>query len=1027
MSYIINNSRGQVIAVVPDGTINTTATSLALVGRGVNGYGESENENYVFLLENFASPTAPQNAVAGQLWFNSSTNEISVYSNSNTWQAVPTEAYVQAQKISPIFTGIPQAPTAPTGTATTQLATTAFVTLSPAFSGVPTAPTATAGTATTQLATTEFVTSSPQFLGTPTAPTANSSDNSGTLATTAFVQSQKISPQFTGTPTAPTAPAGTASDQLATTAFVTSSPQLTGVPTAPTAAAGTANTQIATTAFVTDSPIFTGTPRAPTAGLGTANTQIATTAFVADTLFAIGNIGSIASQDASNVAITGGTITGIAPLDIGSGGTGATNSSAARTNLGLGSMAVQNSNSVNITGGEIQGILPLGIFSGGTGASTAIGARSNLGLGSLSTQNSNQVSISGGVITGITDLAVADGGTGASTPAGARAALGIGTMGAQESSQVAITGGSISGITLSSLISPLAVSSGGTGAVSAGGARSNLGLGNMALQNSESVLITGGTISNITPLAVNSGGTGANNPTQAMQNLLPVQTGNAGRVLSTNGTSLSWITVTPGGGGSVTSVSGQGSVNGLTLSGTVTSTGAITLGGEVNSISGSAITSGIVPATRLGTGIPNSSVWLRGDNTWQSLGPLVTATVLPIANGGTGAFTVEGARGNLGLGTMSQQNSNAVTISGGTVSGVTITNTLINSLSSPLSVGNGGTGASTPQGATTNLLPSQAGLANYVLKTNGSTVLWAQVDASEIRGVLPISRGGTGADTQTQAIRNLLPPLPTGSATWVLTSINSVLQWTQSALPSQSGQNGKFLFTNGSSTSWQGVSGSVLSSPVPIFLGGTGATTREAGINALLPQQFAPSANNVFFLSTNGTNVSFQPIIPTALAYNPATFANALPVNRGGTGQITATDALNALLPPQTVSTQNWFLQSQGGLFGNPRWQPIPATLTSITYGSAVNTIGFTNQVGSFNDASNYFDVFPPAGKTILDLQGFIPSIAYLYYAGVVNGDDSTRCIWAIPNIGGRVRVWVQNTEQRATPAANYVAFWRGL
>ena len=34
---------------------------------------------------------------------------------------------VQAQKISPVFTGVPQAPTAPTLTANTQLATTAFV------------------------------------------------------------------------------------------------------------------------------------------------------------------------------------------------------------------------------------------------------------------------------------------------------------------------------------------------------------------------------------------------------------------------------------------------------------------------------------------------------------------------------------------------------------------------------------------------------------------------------------------------------------------------------------------------------------------------------------------------------------------------------------------------------------------------------------------------------------------------------------------------------------------------------------
>ena len=49
-------------------------------------------------------------------------------------------------------------------------------------------------------------------------------------------------------------------------------------------------------------------------------------------------------------------------------------------------------------------------------------------LGSMADQNSNSVSITGGSISGITDLAVADGGTGASTASGARTNLGLGTV-----------------------------------------------------------------------------------------------------------------------------------------------------------------------------------------------------------------------------------------------------------------------------------------------------------------------------------------------------------------------------------------------------------------------------------------------------------------------------------------------------------------------------------------------------------------------------------------------------------------------
>lgn len=55
----------------------------------------------------------------------------------------------------------------------------------------------------------------------------------------------------------------------------------------------------------------------------------------------------------------------------------------------------------------------------------AAAQRTTLGLGTLATQAASSVSITGGSITGITDLAVADGGTGASTAAGARTNLGV--------------------------------------------------------------------------------------------------------------------------------------------------------------------------------------------------------------------------------------------------------------------------------------------------------------------------------------------------------------------------------------------------------------------------------------------------------------------------------------------------------------------------------------------------------------------------------------------------------------------------
>ncbi len=75
------------------------------------------------------------------------------------------------------------------------------------------------------------------------------------------------------------------------------------------------------------SPTFTGTPTAPTASPGTNTTQLATTAYV------LASQGTIASQNANNVAITGGSITGITDLAIADGGTGASTASAAFNNL----------------------------------------------------------------------------------------------------------------------------------------------------------------------------------------------------------------------------------------------------------------------------------------------------------------------------------------------------------------------------------------------------------------------------------------------------------------------------------------------------------------------------------------------------------------------------------------------------------------------------------------------------------------------------------------------------------------------
>lgn len=69
MSYNIKKSNGDPLNEIVDGGVDRIQTSLSLVGPNYIGYGELQNENFVFLLENFANDAPPRSPVAGQLWY----------------------------------------------------------------------------------------------------------------------------------------------------------------------------------------------------------------------------------------------------------------------------------------------------------------------------------------------------------------------------------------------------------------------------------------------------------------------------------------------------------------------------------------------------------------------------------------------------------------------------------------------------------------------------------------------------------------------------------------------------------------------------------------------------------------------------------------------------------------------------------------------------------------------------------------------------------------------------------------------
>ena len=96
MAYTVNKTSSGSYTV-QDGVVNTQ-TDLSLIGKGYAGYGEKIAENFLHLLENFSSATAPTKPVTGQLWYDSTNSLLKVYSGS---AFVPAGGNVPYQTTAP--------------------------------------------------------------------------------------------------------------------------------------------------------------------------------------------------------------------------------------------------------------------------------------------------------------------------------------------------------------------------------------------------------------------------------------------------------------------------------------------------------------------------------------------------------------------------------------------------------------------------------------------------------------------------------------------------------------------------------------------------------------------------------------------------------------------------------------------------------------------------------------------------------------------------------------------------------------
>ena len=95
MSYDIRKSDGTQLVILDNEIIDTeTITGIGLVGRLSANYGETQSNNFVHLVENFASKNFPENPLKGQLCYkldNNGDGSLYICVNSATpiWKKMP--------------------------------------------------------------------------------------------------------------------------------------------------------------------------------------------------------------------------------------------------------------------------------------------------------------------------------------------------------------------------------------------------------------------------------------------------------------------------------------------------------------------------------------------------------------------------------------------------------------------------------------------------------------------------------------------------------------------------------------------------------------------------------------------------------------------------------------------------------------------------------------------------------------------------------------------------------------------------
>jgi hypothetical protein len=463
MAYTITKSDGTTLTTINDGGLDTVASSLQLPGPNFVGYGQKLNENLVYLLENFASNTAPSGTnLQGQLWFNKSNQTLNVFTNQgylpvngiiisgimptnvnagNTWFDTSTNQFFlfdgttwnligpQYTKGQGISGAIPTVLSDAVLVGTThnvlqlQYGSTIFAIISgdPAFQPTPSVtgfPTINTGITLNNTISNPVINTS--VLGNLTGNVTGNLIGTTVVANTlAGNLTGNVVGNLVGNVVATTASATTftgalvgniTSTSASISKLLSSNAQITGGSVTGldalqtnlfTTGAITGTTALFTGAVTSVNSVLNGAPTATTATPGTNTSQIATTAFVQSAITAATTpLGTMSTQNAGNVLISGGSAQNLTTVSATTGSI--TNLTA--TNQSVTTFSTTNLLTGNalITGGNINGVIN---FS----ATNLTATKSIVGTEVVTNFSTGNALITGGNITGATSISATSG------------------------------------------------------------------------------------------------------------------------------------------------------------------------------------------------------------------------------------------------------------------------------------------------------------------------------------------------------------------------------------------------------------------------------------------------------------------------------------------------------------------------------------------------------------------------------------------------------------------------------------------